>query len=207
MPQSVRRRPQRHPGLPHEPFHDQMRPAAPQRLRLPGAKVEPALGPVRADQVFDVRREGVDPRAPSLEPRNRHGPARHIHCLRRQIAGFGMRLSEACNLPAKAVDVSRGTVTITGLKGGSTRVYPLPSDIKYLIRSYRPEGGFYFSSRQSEALGRGRAHLIVKGLMRKAGMPLWATAHTLRHSIAVASLEAGAQLVEVKELLRHIRIG
>lgn len=120
---------------------------------------------------------------------------------------FGLRLSEACNLPADAVNTQRGTVAITGLKGGTTRVYPLPSDIRYLIRSYRPEGEFYFSSRQSVQLGRGRAHLIVKGLMRKAGMPPWATAHTLRHSVAVAALEAGAQLVEVKELLRHVRIG
>jgi site-specific recombinase XerD len=119
---------------------------------------------------------------------------------------FGMRASEVCGLHAEAVDAKRREIRIRGLKSGLERVYTIPQDVRGLMRGYKPDGEYYFSSRQGERMARTRLWQIVKGFMESAGLPAWATIHSLRHSLAVHMLDAGLQLEDVRDQLRHKRI-
>lgn len=120
---------------------------------------------------------------------------------------FGMRASEVCQLKTADVDRKRGEVRIRGLKNGLERVYTLPRDLRPLLRRHRPGEGFFFGSRQDDGrLSRTRVWQVFKALAREASLPDWATVHSLRHSAAVHALDAGLQLEDVRDLLRHRRM-
>jgi site-specific recombinase XerD len=122
---------------------------------------------------------------------------------------FGMRTQELCDLPAKAVDTTRGEITITGLKGGLTRTYSLPRDVRGLVRAWSRERDksvhTFFHGRQGP-LHRIRVYLIFKECAREAGLPDDIGLHSLRHSAAVHALDAGLATEDVRDLLRHRRI-
>jgi len=119
---------------------------------------------------------------------------------------FGMRASEAAGLRTGDVDRVRGQVRIQGLKSGLERVYSLPRDLKALLRRYRPAGEFFFASRQGDRMSRTRVWQVVKATMEAAGIPPEFNVHSLRHSAAVHALDAGLQLEDVRDLLRHRRM-
>jgi integrase/recombinase XerC len=120
---------------------------------------------------------------------------------------FGMRASEACGLRTADVNAKRGEVHILGLKSGLERVYSLPRDLKPLLRGYRPSGEHFFASRQDDGrLSRTRVWQVVKETMKEAGISEQFNVHSLRHSAAVHALDAGLQLEDVRDLLRHRRM-
>jgi integrase/recombinase XerD len=116
---------------------------------------------------------------------------------------FGLRISEALSLRSDDVDLRRGEVTVRGLKGGAERTYSIGSDIRTLLRRYDAPGPFLFASRESERLSRTQAWLVVKAMMREAGIPAEHGPHSLRHSLAVHMLDSGLRLEQVKDALRH----
>lgn len=118
---------------------------------------------------------------------------------------FGMRTQEVCDLPAEAVDTKRWEITVKGAKGGLTRTYTIPSDIRPLMKKLRPEGPAYFAGRQGP-LGRIRVWQIFKEAAKKAGLPKDYGAHSLRHSAAVHALDAGLNTEDVRDLLRHRKL-
>jgi len=118
---------------------------------------------------------------------------------------FGMRTQELCELPVRAVDRSRWEITIHGLKGGLTRTYTIPRDLRPLIRAWKPEEETFFSGRQGP-LHRIRIYLIFKECALAAGLPDDLGMHSLRHSAAVHALDAGLSTEDVRDLLRHKRI-
>src|SRR5262245_7028328 len=61
---------------------------------------------------------------------------------------FGMRTQELCDLPANAVSTKRWEITIKGAKGGLTRTYTIPADLRPLVRRWKPSGEAYFEGRQ-----------------------------------------------------------
>lgn len=120
---------------------------------------------------------------------------------------FGMRASEAAGLRTADVDLRRGEVRIRGLKGGVERLYTLPRDLRPLLRGFVPGRDFFFASRQGDGqLARTRVWQIVKESMTSAGIPGSYNVHSLRHSAAVHALDAGLQLEDVRDLLRHRRM-
>jgi len=120
---------------------------------------------------------------------------------------FGMRASEVCQLRAADVNTKRGEIRVNGLKGGLERIYTLPRDLRPLLRRHRPGGEYFFTSRQDDGkLSRTRVWQVFKALAREADLPAWASVHSLRHSAAVHALDAGLQLEDVRDLLRHRRM-
>jgi site-specific recombinase XerD len=118
---------------------------------------------------------------------------------------FGMRTQEACDLPADAVDTKRWEVTVRGAKGGLTRTYSIPSDLKPLARKWKPSGATYFSGRQGP-LGRIRVWQIFKQAAKEGGLPKDYGVHSLRHAAAVHALDAGLNTEDVRDLLRHRKL-
>ncbi len=118
---------------------------------------------------------------------------------------FGMRASETAGLPTAAVDRERGEVTITGLKGGLTRTYTIPRDLKRALRGWQPDGEWFFGGRQG-TLTRVRVWQLFRTYAKKAGLPEEYGPHSLRHSAAVHALDANLATEEVRDLLRHRRL-
>jgi len=121
---------------------------------------------------------------------------------------LAMRTQEICLLPAKAVDLARNEITIKGMKNGLTRTYTIPSDLRPLVKAYartRDKSPYWFVGQREGRLHRVRVFLIVKEIMRAAGIEGFG-AHSLRHSAAVHSLDAGLGTDDVRDLCRHRRI-
>lgn len=131
--------------------------------------------------------------------------ARRDRLLFAMVYRFGLRASEVCELPARAVDRDRWTVTVQGKKNGLRRTYTMPHDLRPLARDWRPAGETYFSGRQG-ALTRGRVWQLFKAYARKAGLPADLSVHALRHSAAVHALDAGLATEDVRDLLRHRKL-
>lgn len=135
--------------------------------------------------------------------------ARRDRLLLNFIYFFGMRASEVANLRTDRVDVREETILIKGLKGGLTRTYPIRRDVLALMRGYKPGSTHYFPSPRGGAITRNRVWQIFKHYAKAAGIPAEKgefTVHSLRHAAAVHAVDAGLQLEDVRDLLRHRRM-
>jgi integrase/recombinase XerD len=62
---------------------------------------------------------------------------------------------------------------------------------------------YLFHTRQSPRMSTARAWQIVHGLAREAGIEKPISCHSLRHTMAIETLRAGAGAVVVQKLLGH----
>lgn len=126
---------------------------------------------------------------------------------------FGLRAEEVTRLLVEDLDIGRGRIRIRRVKNGDTKEYPLPRDLVSPLRRYlrkrEDKGPFLFTGRQSNNQ-RGLTVLRVQQLFKHyaaaAGLPPAVASHSLRHSIAVHSLEEGFGLEYVADLLGHTSI-
>lgn len=105
----------------------------------------------------------------------------------------------------------RWEVGITRLKRGESRFYPMFPSTKRYMRAYLEQRGddgnpFLFPSRQRD--GQAITGTTIYGLYRRyaeaAGLPRHLChPHTLRHSSPTHQLNAGADLVDVKDAMGH----
>lgn len=125
----------------------------------------------------------------------------------------GMRLSELHLLDMADLDLVADQVRIRG-KGRKERIVPLGRAAVTALRRYelrRAEvvartGGdrrAVFLSLNGRRLSRRAIQLIVRRLLDQACDDADLTTHSLRHSFATHLLDAGADLLAVKELLGH----
>ena len=121
------------------------------------------------------------------------------------IYRFGLRASEACELPTAALDRRRWEVTIQGKKNGLRRTYTVPRDLQELLRRWHPAGATLLSGRQG-GLGRVRVWQLFKQYAGLAGLGREYSVHALRHSMAVHALDAGLATEDVRDLLRHRKL-
>jgi site-specific recombinase XerD len=123
---------------------------------------------------------------------------------------YGLRAVEVTRLLVEDVDLPRRRIQIRRAKSGDAKEYPLPGDLVGPVRRYlrqrRDRGPFLFTGRQANnqrGLSVLRVQQLFKRYAREAGLPPHIASHTLRHSIAVHSLEEGLSLEYVAELLGH----
>jgi site-specific recombinase XerD len=121
------------------------------------------------------------------------------------IYRFGLRASEACELPATALDRRRWEITIQGKKNGLRRTYTVPRDLQDLLRRWHPNGATLLSGRQG-GLGRVRVWQLFKEYAVLAKLGPEYSVHVLRHSMAVHALDAGLATEDVRDLLRHRKL-
>lgn len=125
----------------------------------------------------------------------------------------GLRVSEVVNLKLSQLFLDVGFVRIIG-KGNKERLVPIGSSaVKYIeiyrkdIRVHIPikpgEEDILFLNRRGRRLSRVMIFLIIKDLVKKAGIAKNISPHTFRHSFATHLVEGGADLRAVQEMLGH----
>jgi len=134
------------------------------------------------------------------------------------LYGSGLRLSELQGLDLGDLDVASEQVKVRG-KGAKERIVPVTGRALQALRRYEP--------RRAEALGSGgrsgeaKALLVnarggrlsgrsiqrtVRDFLERAASDQDLSVHSLRHSFATHLLDAGADLMAVKELLGHVSL-
>ena len=125
----------------------------------------------------------------------------------------GLRVSEVVNLKISHLYLDVGFIRVIG-KGDKERLVPVGrSAVKYIniyknkIRVHlAPAPGsedFLFLNRRGSKLSRVMIFLIIKELVKKAGIKKNISPHTFRHSFATHLVEGGADLRAVQEMLGH----
>lgn len=125
----------------------------------------------------------------------------------------GLRVSEVINLRISQLFLDVGFIRVTG-KGDKERLVPIGSSaIKYIniyrndIRVHMPvkkgQEDILFLNRRGNKLTRVMIFLVLKELVRKAGITKNISPHTFRHSFATHLVEGGADLRAVQEMLGH----
>jgi site-specific recombinase XerD len=150
-----------------------------------------------------------------LNPASQQGPREYT--LVSLALGAGLRVSELMNLRLDdfSQDEAGGWwVRVRMGKGRKDRlvpVHPLVIDavkswVKADSRSLRRKSDretYLFSTRQSPRMTTARAWQLVKALAKDAGIEKPISPHSLRHTMAVETLRAGAGPVIVQKLLGH----
>lgn len=159
--------------------------------------------------------------------------SRYVLALR-LIATTGLRAGEAAGLRWADVDLDAGSLrvrtTASRLKGGieltepktdkSKRTVPLPTSIVVALRKHRTEqlkarlaagdqwreNGLVFPTEFGTPLDPRNLRRVVAVAAANAGLSSDVGVHTLRHSAAVAWLEAGVHVRGVADLLGHSSI-
>ena len=125
----------------------------------------------------------------------------------------GLRVSEVVNLKLSQLFLDIGFVRVIG-KGNKERLVPIGSSAtKYItlyadhVRVHQPiqkgEEDILFLNRRGRRLTRVMIFLIIKDLVKKAGINKTISPHTFRHSFATHLVEGGADLRAVQEMLGH----
>ena len=125
----------------------------------------------------------------------------------------GLRVSELVNLKISNLYMDVGFIKVLG-KGDKERLVPIGrSAIKY-ITIYRHDirvhitvkpgnDDILFLNRRGSKLSRVMIFLLLKDLVKQAGITKNISPHTLRHSFATHLVEGGADLRAVQEMLGH----
>lgn len=116
------------------------------------------------------------------------------------LYGGGLRVSEACQLTWKQIDLESGLVRVQG-KGGKERQIVLPKFSAQTLKRLRDQCG---DSIWGEApLSPRAAYEMVRSAGAQAGLLKPLHPHALRHSYATHLLSSGANLRTLQELLGH----
>jgi integrase/recombinase XerD len=138
------------------------------------------------------------------------------HAMLRLLSATGMRVGELVMVNVSDVDFAEGRVRVVG-RGNRERSLPLDQATLDSIRVYLDQARpFLTRNAPSEAalvvnqrglrLTRQGFWLIMKGLVREAGLPAIMTPHMLRHSFATHQIGVGLGLEELRQLLGHASI-
>lgn len=125
----------------------------------------------------------------------------------------GLRVSEAVSLRLSQLYLDIGFIRVIG-KGNKERLVPIGDSAARHIGIYRSqvrvhgpvqpgEEDILFLNRRGRRLSRVMIFLIIKDLVKKAGIRKNISPHTFRHSFATHLVEGGADLRAVQEMLGH----
>lgn len=135
------------------------------------------------------------------------------------LYGSGLRLAELQGLDVPDLDLVAEQVKVRG-KGRKERLVPLTRASVVALRRYLPRRDEQVArwprgaadrrallvGPSARRLSRRGVQKIVGALLRVAGADEDLSVHSLRHSFATHLLDAGADLMAVKELLGHVSL-
>jgi len=125
----------------------------------------------------------------------------------------GLRVSELTHLKTGHYYKDIGFLRVTG-KGDKERLVPVGKSAAKYLRLYLEEvrvhqsiakghEEYIFLNRRGKKLSRVMVFLIIKKLVKAAGIQKKVSPHTFRHSFATHLVEGGADLRAVQEMLGH----
>ena len=125
----------------------------------------------------------------------------------------GLRVSEVVGLRISHCYLDLGFIRVIG-KGDKERLIPIGTEASKYIEIYRTQirshmkitpgnEDILFLNRRGAGLTRVMIFLLLKDLVRKAGIAKNISPHTFRHSFATHLVEGGADLRAVQEMLGH----
>ena len=133
------------------------------------------------------------------------------------LYGSGLRLAEVHGLDLSSLDLVLKQVRVVG-KGRKERLVPItektcaaldryrPRRRELLARSKTPEEHALLLNPLGKRLSRRSIQTLVRRLLNDAATGEGLSTHSLRHSFATHLLDAGADLMAVKELLGHVSL-
>jgi integrase/recombinase XerC len=134
------------------------------------------------------------------------------------LYGSGLRLSELHGLDLQDLDLVTEQAKVRG-KGRKERIVPITRAAATAIRRYEPRRGEALSdasratdrralllNKSGRRLSRRSIQETVRRALDLAAKGEGLSAHSLRHSFATHLLDAGADLMAVKELLGHVSL-
>jgi len=125
----------------------------------------------------------------------------------------GLRVSELVNLRLSSIYPDLGFIKVIG-KGDKERLVPIGNTALKFIGIYRTQVRIHlvvqkgsedilFLNRRGGGLTRQMIFILLKDLVRDAGIKKTVSPHTFRHSFATHLVEGGADLRAVQEMLGH----
>jgi integrase len=124
---------------------------------------------------------------------------------------YGLRASEVGLLRREDIDFERMKIRIQRMKGSISAEYPLRPEVAKALKSYlrtrKDNSPVLFPSRRGLPINRRTLDYLMKKYGELAGIPKEKRHfHILKHSIATHLLDAGADIIFVKDWLGHKNI-
>ena len=126
------------------------------------------------------------------------------------IYGSGLRVSEISTLKIQDVDSKNMRLLIRQSKGRKDRYTILSQSGLNALRDYwrryrpaSPEGYLFPGATKEGHLGRSGIEFAFRKYLCRTDISTPGTVHTLRHCFATHALEAGTDILYIKELLGH----
>ena len=142
--------------------------------------------------------------------------AKRNRCMIEVLYGCGLRVSELTELQISNINFKENYLKIQG-KGDKVRFVPLADYTADFIKNYlnnirskqkinpKHSDTLFLNSRGVQ-ISRQMVFLIIKEIVRKAGIQKNISPHTFRHSFATHLLQNGADLRFIQEMLGHSSI-
>ena len=126
------------------------------------------------------------------------------------IYGSGLRVSEISTLKVQDVDSKNMRLMIRQSKGRKDRYTILSQSGLDALRGYwkryrpaSPEGYLFPGNTKEGHLGKSGIEFLFRKYLSRTDITTPGTVHTLRHCFATHALEAGTDILYIKELLGH----
>ncbi len=119
----------------------------------------------------------------------------------------GLRLSEAARLRVTDIDSEAMQLLVRNGKGGKDRYtvlsHSLLEQLRTYYRIYRPEEWLFYGRDRNHPPNLRTLQRTFKEDKNRAGIRKRATPHSLRHAFATHSMEDGANLLYIRNMLGH----
>lgn len=132
-------------------------------------------------------------------------------CLLMLAYRHGLRISEALGLRLDQIDIESSTIHVERLKHGLSTSHPLRPDEIRLIKSWlRVRASYdlensqiFFLSERGTQIERSVVNRFLALVSKRAGLPLRAHPHMLRHGCGYALADQGADTRLIQDYLGH----
>ncbi|EDS8500820.1 tyrosine-type recombinase/integrase, partial [Salmonella enterica subsp. enterica serovar Anatum] len=136
------------------------------------------------------------------------------HCLILMAFLHGFRVSELLRLRLSDIDLHGRQIHVARLKNSFSTVHPLiPREVRSLrawlrVRKKMADTGndWLFISRSGFPLSRQQFYYLLTRISHKAGLPVCAHPHMLRHACGYALADNGADTRLIQDYLGHRNI-
>lgn len=135
-------------------------------------------------------------------------------CVIALLYESGARVSELCAVTARELRLGPPSTLLLHGKGGKDRIVPIDPSVADLLRRYAEAYGvtqdepIFFNARRGRLTREGVSYILRSWFSKARGLrpdlyPDKVSPHCLRHSRAMHLLEAGVNLVYIRDLLGH----